>query len=304
MTPHFSTDPLFRELRRLAAALAPRGVPVIIGGGYGLLLRQRRVERDGEGDQVPTLMEVPPARATQDLDVFLTVEVLADAEKAEAVREALVELGYVVIAGRESYQFAQPVDETETFPKGVKVDLLAPVPTDMRAYPTLKTEPTRRGRKIKNRDVKGLNAFATREAFTVADGTERVELGPSEGLYAEIPHPFSYLVFKLFAYRDRMNDDTKDFRYHAYDLYRVVAMLTEAEAEEVEAMRAKVETDPVVVEASGIAADLFGDADRAGAVAVQGYSRVVGSDLSVDDVSTFCGHLGALLPALGIGPDA
>lgn len=304
-------DTLFRELRRLAAEFAPRGLPVIIGGGYGLLLRQRRVERQVEHDGTETLMDIPVERTTRDLDIFLTVEILADAEKAEAVREVLETLGYVVIPGRESYQFAQVVDETEEFPRGVKIDLLAPVPRDMGEHPKLKLDRIRPDhKKIKNRDVGRLNAFATPEAFTIAEQTEIVWLnagsvrgeaisGESDegtGLHAEIPHPFTYLILKLFAYRDRQDDESKDFRYHAYDLYRIVAMLTEADLTTVEEMRERFGADPVVVEASRIVAELFEDADDKGGIAIQAYSRVVGSDLSTDDISAFCVHLKDLLP--------
>lgn len=292
---HDTSDPLRRELRRLAAELAPHGIPVIIGGGYGLLLRQQRVEEERGRGGAETLMQVPVDRATRDLDVFLTVEVLADVGMAEAIREALRVLGYTVVLGRESYQFEQPVAETEAFPRGVKVDLLAPVPAQMSEYPTLQLDGIRNDqRKIRNRTVRHLNAFATPAAFTVGEQTERVALG--DVLHAEIPHPFTYLVLKLFAYRDRQHDESADYRYHAYDLYRIVAMMTESEVDAAIEMHGRFGSDPVVAEATRIAAALFADADRPGAVAVQGYAQVVGSDLSVADVSEFCRHLGDLLP--------
>ena len=49
-----------------------------------------------------------------------------------------------------------------------------------------------------------------------------------------IPHPFSYLLMKLTAYRDRRYDRDKDLgRHHALDVFRIVAMLTEAERDQV-----------------------------------------------------------------------
>ncbi len=49
-----------------------------------------------------------------------------------------------------------------------------------------------------------------------------------------IPHPFTYLLMKLTAYRDRRNDPDKDLgRHHALDIFRIVAMLTESERDEV-----------------------------------------------------------------------
>jgi hypothetical protein len=65
------TDVLRAELERLAGALQPRGVPLIIGGGYGLLLRQEHIAHSG----VRTVREIPAARSTNDLDIFLSVEI-------------------------------------------------------------------------------------------------------------------------------------------------------------------------------------------------------------------------------------
>src|SRR5690606_25953427 len=171
-------DPLFRELRRLTAALAPHGIPVILGGGYGLLLRQRRIEERA----ADTLMALPVERATRDLDVFLTIELLADAEKAEAIRNALHALDYEAIRGKESYQFVRMTGDAG-FERGVKIDLLAPVPRDLRDHPNVKLERIRPDhKKVKNRNVSGLNAFATPEAFSVTEGMEAVRLGvPAEG---------------------------------------------------------------------------------------------------------------------------
>lgn len=301
------TDILYRELRRLAVEFAKHDLPVIIGGGYGLLLRQRSVEAQMERDGVETLMEIPAERTTRDLDVFLTVEILADAVKAEAIRDVLQELNYEVIKGKESYQFVQSVREVDAFPRGVKIDLLAPIPRDMKEQPQLKLDRIRPDHKrIKNRAVGGLNAFGTPEAFTVAEQTERFSLddagagddmaAPVAELYAEIPHPFTYLILKLHAYRDRHDDETIDYRYHAYDLYRIIAMLTEADLAMVEALHERFGADPVVTEAARIAAELFEEADSKGSVAVEAYSQVVGSDLGTESVATFCGHLRDLLP--------
>ena len=45
-----------------------------------------------------------------------------------------------------------------------------------------------------------------------------------------IPHAFTYLMMKLYAFDDRKADRRKDVgRHHAMDLYRIVAMMTEPE---------------------------------------------------------------------------
>jgi hypothetical protein len=62
-----------------------------------------------------------------------------------------------------------------------------------------------------------------------------------------IPHPFSYLLMKLTAYRDRRNDADKDLgRHHALDVFRIVAMLTEPERDQVQAKQRRFVGDAQV----------------------------------------------------------
>jgi hypothetical protein len=53
----------------------------------------------------------------------------------------------------------------------------------------------------------------------------------------KIPHPFTYLLMKLTAFRDQRGDANKDLgRHHALDVFRIVAMLTEPERDRVLAL--------------------------------------------------------------------
>ena len=57
--------------------------------------------------------------------------------------------------------------------------------------------------------------------------------GRTQASFIFIPHPFTYLMMKLFAFDDRKDDPGKDVgRHHAMDLYRIVAMMTEPEYDE------------------------------------------------------------------------
>ena len=48
-----------------------------------------------------------------------------------------------------------------------------------------------------------------------------------------LPQPFTYLMMKLFAFRDRKDDADKDLgRHHALDLYTIIAMQVESEYQE------------------------------------------------------------------------
>lgn len=281
------TDLLGAELQELATKLAPHDVPVIIGGGYGLLLRQQHVEASGE----PTLRAIPEARSTNDLDVFLTVELVADAEKMAALRDVLKELDYKAVEGAEHYQFARDVAyRGET--RQVKVDLLAPPPRDPAVLGQVKVD----SRRVRPRATKNIHAHTTPEALTI--GEHVLTLGEEAPVEVLVPHPFSFLLLKLFAYRDRQGDEAKAFgRYHAFDLYRIVAMMTEVDFAEAEGLRDRYLEDDIVREARAIAAELFHGPEAQGALALLEHARQVLAGVTREDVAAFADDLAALLPS-------
>lgn len=284
-------DLLRQELYALALALRDRGVPLVVGGGYGLLLRQRRVAES----EARTLRQVPPARSTEDLDVYLTAELVADAERVAALRDTLVELEYEGVEGALYYQFRREVDYLGQR-RAVKVDLLAPLPEDEVARQTLKYD----ARRVRPRAVKNIHAHTSPEALTVGEHPLAVELAGNAGpVTVYVPHPYTYLVLKLHAYRDRREDEAADHgRHHAFDLYRALAMTTEPEWEEALALRDRYQDAEPVCEARRIAHDLFGGEIAAGTLAIQEQARGMGFDLLGRDIVAFLGDLHELLPPL------
>ena len=282
------TDLLGAELQRLATTLAPHNVPVIIGGGYGLLLRQQHVEASGE----PTLRAIPEARPTNDLDVFLTVELVADAEKMAVLRDVLRQLGYEPIEVAKYYQFAREVDyRGET--RQLKVDLLAPPPRDPTVLRQMKVD----SRRVRPRATKGIHAHTTPEAFTIGEHVLTLTLGEEVEVTVLVPHPFSFLLLKLFAYRDRQRDDAQEFgRYHAFDLYRIIAMMTETDFAEAEELRDRYLEDGIVREARAIAAELFHGKEAPGALALLEHAQQVLAGVTRKYAEAFTADLAALLP--------
>lgn len=71
------------------------------------------------------------------------------------------------------------------------------------------------------------------------------ELGSGKPWQAEvfIPHPYSFLMMKLFVFRDRLNDADKEFgRYHALDLYMILATMMKRSGELVSKYEIDTET--------------------------------------------------------------
>lgn len=288
-SPGLPPDPLRGELYALALALRERVVPLVVGGGYGLILRQRHVAEGG----TRTLRRVPPARSTEDLDVFLTAELIADADRVAALRDALADLGYEGVDGALYYQFEREVDYRGQR-RTVKVDLLAPLPDDDDARARLKHD----GRRVRPRDVRGIHAHTSPEALTVAEHPLAVELDGDGGpVTVYVPHPYTYLVLKLHAYRDRREDADTDFgRRHAFDLYRTLAMTTEPEWESAQALRDRFNEAGPVREARRIAHDLFGGETAPGTLALQNEARRSGFDLLGQDTLAFMRDLHELFP--------
>lgn len=114
--------PLAPHLLDLASAFEAGGIRLVLVGGFGLVLRRQWRQEEG----VQTLIEaVPPARATEDFDVLLKLEILEDPEQRAVVRKALTELGYE--PKLQNLHFTKPGSGGEGR-RDVKVDFLAPLP--------------------------------------------------------------------------------------------------------------------------------------------------------------------------------
>ncbi len=229
-------DSLLRtSLLDLLHALGDDAQGILLGGGYGLYLKQLHLAEAG----VRTLISAdlwPAPRATQDLDLMLSAELVADARSMTAVRTALDKLNYKVIKGSEYLQFVRTISAMQF----VKIDLLTAQLDVLKGIPAINAD-SRRARPAAA-DRPKLHAHPTDGALTLSELPLVIEvtgtLSTDEAFTARvtIPHPFSYLLMKLTAYRDRRNDADKDLgRHHALDVFRIVAMLTEQERDQVQA---------------------------------------------------------------------
>jgi hypothetical protein len=82
-----------------------------------------------------------------------------------------------------------------------------------------------------------------------------------------LPHPYTFSMMKLFAFRDRLNDPNKEFgRYHALDLYAILETSTEEEWGYAFELRNQYEAHPYVLEAGSLVAEYFSARDRLGVV--------------------------------------
>jgi hypothetical protein len=282
-------DPMREQLIKLAGKLQKDDIKLIIGGGYGLLLKREHLAQT----ETPTRFELPEARSTNDIDTFLTTEVITDAEKIEKIRDALIDLKFEPVA--QFFQFAVSIDDKNPDLK-VRIDLLAPPPS---------TPEERKLVYIKNVRIRPVGAskihgYLTEEAVTLEENLIPLTVTDEENsIDVFLPHPFTYLVLKLFALRDRLEDEEKGFgAYHSFDIYRIIAMMTEQELEQALTMRDKFADEPKIQEARAIVHELFSSTDSIGVLRLRQHIRSVEIELEDENILGMIDDLKELFPNL------
>jgi hypothetical protein len=288
-----TTTPLAPHLLDLLSALQSQNVILTLIGGFGLILRQEYLKETGQ----QTLLErIPVARATEDFDVLLHLELLADLEKILAFRNVFDVLGYTVVPGREYLQFRKSLNGTNT----VKIDLLTQQPE--LEDPRFTFDERRVRPKVPTKQPKGsllvakpkLHAHPTPEAFAVSDMPLQLMIegnnssGQSVQGMVNIPHPYAYLLLKLFAFRDwetKKEGDNQllNSRKHARDIYTIIASLTPDEYDAMPEFMQRYGDHATAVEASYIVQTLFSDSTALGLLRIQeGWDR-----LTPDEIKAF-----------------
>jgi hypothetical protein len=264
----------------LLSELHGTDVKLIIGGGFGIYLKTDHVLRM----EVRTLFrQWPEPRSTNDLDLFLRPELLIEPAKLKPLAEAIIRLGYKVVKGAEKYQFVKP-GQRGAEAGSIKIDILTG--PQSRFEGTSVRADARRARP--NPSI-GIHAHPVDEALTLEEGLFSVsfdgKLGTGESWHTEVflPHPYTFLMMKLFAFRDRLDNADKEFgRYHALDLYTIMATMTENEWEQALELRDQYGNEPYIREAGRLVAKLFSSLDRLGMIRLR-ESRYYRPELQIDE---------------------
>lgn len=258
------TDPLRATLLDLLHELRDANVPLLLGGGYGLVLKQEAAM----ATDAPRLLDlVPPIRATNDLDLFLHTELVADSGRLRPLRTALDRLGFAVIPAARNFQFAR------RFQMGgrewdIKVDLLTRTP-DPDVYPHLKFDRLR----VKPHPSVDLHAHRTDEALAVEDGATPMHLtgerttGEACAGVVYLPPTYAFLMMKLYALNDQKDDPAKGFGgKHALDLYTLCALMDRVEYEATLALRDRYRTSAEGRTAARLVGELFATTESVGSL--------------------------------------
>ena len=219
-------DPLVHHLAELAKGLDTENIPIILGGGMSLYLRQKFMSRQTARYPFDLL-----SRSTADLDIFLASGLIVDAEKIDALRHTIDRLGYQVVPKARNFQFEKTV-QLYGRERTIKIDLLAAPPRkeDM-ALVSIK-KPRIKPKKC----VTDIHAYLAIES----EGIELGKLAIDPELIASslrlknkilfLPSAFNLLILKLHAFEDRKNEAERDFgRHHAWDIFATTVRMSEAD---------------------------------------------------------------------------
>lgn len=255
----------------LDAALGP-DAGLLLGGGLGLYLKQRHLREAGARTLIPW-EDMPPARTTRDIDLFLRAEVISDAGSVLRHRRALDALGFTVVKGAEWLKFEREIAQTR-----VLLDLMVGPLGDHTRSVKIKDS------RVRPKDLpaeQGFHAFSAPDALGVEQSPIRVRIqgrrsdGVSATCHVFIPRAFPYLLMKLGELRDRIHEEDKDLgRHHAMDLYRVIGLLTREEDDESALLAAQHARHPQVRKAAETVRGLFVPADGLGRLRLLEYKRL------------------------------
>lgn len=248
----------------LLNALDGTDIKLIVGGGFGIFLKTEYVR---QREARTLLSQWPESRSTNDLDLFLRPELLIESDRLRPLADAIADLGYQVVPGAEKYQFVKPGPKKDDA-GGLKIDILTGPQSRFQG-----TKVKADDRRARPKPSVGIHAHPMNEATTLEEGLLTVTLegmlesGDSWQGDVYLPNPYTFLMMKLFAFADRLQDSNKDFgRYHALDMYSIMATTMEEEWKQALELRDSRGDDPYVLEAGRLVSEYFSALDRLGMI--------------------------------------
>jgi hypothetical protein len=285
------TDPLRGELVALAGRLTRQGIILTVGGGYGLVLKREYIVNSNLRTRFTDALYT---RSTNDVDCFLTADLISDGEVTRTIREALNDMQYDPVESAKFFQFKKAVTY-EGAPVILKFDFLAPLITD----PVLTTRVKIDDRRTRPRSYGELHAHTTPEAATIEELPTTVELGTTaRSATVRLPHPFTYIILKLHALGDQVNDPGKRYgSNHAFDIYTTIALMTELEWDEMMNLRDQYAGTTSVARARELRTELFGELTSLGFIRMREYAVAAGIHINPERFGDIREDLRAILEA-------
>lgn len=285
---------------KLITAIENARLKVVIGGGYGLFLKSELVIQH----DLPTILPKfnVGTRSTDDIDMFLDIEVIAEPDQTMMMKQVLDDMGFIVIEGAEYYQFLKS-DDVDSKVNSVKIDLqTGPVPDEMKTQVRIRDDRRIRPKK------KGmyLHAHSSPEALGIRDSMFSFnvicmcENGNSITSIVNLPQPFTYVMMKTKSFYDKMQrdglrDDLDIPGKHAWDVFRILALTTEEELEASKKLSESYKSNAIYIEVANIVNEYFGTIESPGTLRALTYGRRLGINLNQSDTKGILTLLAELL---------
>lgn len=277
---------LIGALCELLKQIEGMDIKLVIGGGFGIYLKVDRVRKLN----ARTLIDLefwPEARSTNDLDLFLRPELLADSARLGPLAQAIYDLDYEPVPGAAKYQFIKTAGG-ETGTAKLKIDILTG-PRAAFAETNLRID----ARRVRPKPSVDLHAHPVDEAVALDRELLAVPISGAQRTGEQwtgevfLPNPFTFAMMKLFAFRDRLQRDPDQARaeYHALDVYSILATTTEPEWAKALALHDEFQRHPFVIEAGRIAHEFFDRPEQMGMIRLR-ESRYYRSYFKLGDFSS------------------
>lgn len=291
-------DPLVPYLVELMSY--PQSEFAILAGGFGLRLRLARARSQPTRTLIPN---IPQARATQDLDLFMSLDLWLSPDRAMDFRKLLDDLGYQIKT--HNWQFKSSPDDNG---KSITVDLQARNPEGL----PIKVERNKgRPNQVGGGMKTGATGFETLEGFAVEDSPQTVNLMyDNRQVKVKLPHPYAWLNLKIRAAYDWLREERGEIEpknrpgevstrlKHPFDVYSIIASLTETELNECAVLAQKYRDHEQAKVIRQMAIELYGEISSPGTSAIRNYARVSGTQVEEIDHDLFFGA--GLKEALGL----
>ncbi|MCC6549623.1 MAG: hypothetical protein IT279_06095 [Ignavibacteriaceae bacterium] len=129
--------------------------------------------------------------------------------------------------------------------------------------------------RIKPKGVEKFHAFYHREAEIINFGLISVSEKVPDALRGIFPNVFlpsamSYIILKLFAFRDRIQDEKKDYgRHHAYDIFASILDMDEDDWKTAARQSELQKDSQILKEAKMLAGQYFSAPDQLGIIRIR-----------------------------------
>jgi uncharacterized protein (UPF0147 family) len=252
--------PLEKALQELCRGFEERKIPFLVGGGLGIYFKQVHLEYKLDHKPVIDRENWGPPRTTDDIDLYLLYEVIADKEKFGEVRTFLDEAGYEVLEQGKYFQFQKNISG-----KDVKIDVMA---GNLSKDQKLHTSGLFR---VRNKAIKNLHAHLSEESMCLERSPYSINIDGIDSP-VNIPNAFTLLVYKLKAFADNFDNEDKNMAvHHAFDIYRLIAMMEEVEYANSVNISNEVKGDPNFPIIAQIVNEMFSGLEAIGFLRIQEY---------------------------------